>query len=188
MTRSPAQRSGPFSIGLIMAQKPPPLAAYDLNRRAGMARAVHRNRGQTAAILLPHGWCVGVLALEDLPPPLRPPQYSTRSWKTLQRDDHMKSLASPIVCLIFCLLVAGTAEAQQAQANASSGVVSRRGERPHSGTKAAASKKTKTPSNNNPRLPGYDSVPMLDSVRKNIPDATVSSPGSRVGLGLDLNF
>ncbi|TPV97610.1 MAG: hypothetical protein USCAAHI_02954 [Beijerinckiaceae bacterium] len=30
--------------------------------------------------------------------------------------------------------------------------------------------------NNNPRLPGYDSVPMLDSVRKNIPDATVSSP------------
>jgi hypothetical protein len=42
--------------------------------------------------------------------------------------------------------------------------------------------------NNNPRLPGYDSVPMLDSVRKNIPDATVSSPDSRVGLGLDLNF
>jgi len=29
--------------------------------------------------------------------------------------------------------------------------------------------------NNNPHLPGYDSVPMLDSVRKNIPDATVSS-------------
>jgi hypothetical protein len=42
--------------------------------------------------------------------------------------------------------------------------------------------------NNNPRLPGYDSVPMLDSVRKNIPDATVSSPGTRMGLGLDLKF
>ena len=42
--------------------------------------------------------------------------------------------------------------------------------------------------NNNPRLPGYDSVPMLDSVRKNIPDATVSSPGSRMGLGMDLKF
>jgi len=42
--------------------------------------------------------------------------------------------------------------------------------------------------NNNPRLPGYDSIPMLDSVRKNLPDATVSSPGSRAGLGLDLNF
>jgi hypothetical protein len=91
--------------------------------------------------------CVGVLALEDpcLPPPIRPPQYSTRSWKTLQRDDIMKSLISPIVCLICCLLVAG---AQQAKAKALSGVAPRRdaSERPHSGTKAAASKKTKTPS------------------------------------------
>jgi len=42
--------------------------------------------------------------------------------------------------------------------------------------------------NNNPRLPGYDSVPMLDSVHKNIPDGTVSSPGSRMGLGMDLKF
>jgi len=42
--------------------------------------------------------------------------------------------------------------------------------------------------NNAPRLPGYDSVPMLDSVRKNIPDATESSPDTRMGLGLDLKF
>jgi hypothetical protein len=42
--------------------------------------------------------------------------------------------------------------------------------------------------NNAPRLPGYDSVPMLDSVRKNIPDATESSPDTRMGLGLNLKF
>jgi hypothetical protein len=42
--------------------------------------------------------------------------------------------------------------------------------------------------NNNPRLPGYDSVPMIDSVKKNIPDATVASPGQHLGLGFDLKF
>jgi hypothetical protein len=39
--------------------------------------------------------------------------------------------------------------------------------------------------NNNPRLPGYDSVPMIE---KNIPDATVASPGQHLGLGFDLKF
>ncbi|HXW71283.1 MAG TPA: hypothetical protein VEK34_07585 [Methylocella sp.] len=41
---------------------------------------------------------------------------------------------------------------------------------------------------NDQRLPGYDSTPMLDSVRKNIPDATVSNPGSRMDLGLKFGF
>jgi hypothetical protein len=177
----------------------------------------------------------------------------------------MKFPASPIACLICCLLVVGAAEAQQA--DGASGAAPRQGarERPHAGVKVSASKKTKRPgnktpgqtsasagpplgheelpcpratwkddpvcadapdehtlptssthgaaaqqrdgapkvqvpgaenlavrpdiqANNNPRLPGYDSVPMLDSVRKNIPDATVSSPGTRMGLGLDLKF
>lgn len=179
-----------------------------------------------------------------------------------RRGGHMKLSASPIVCLIFCLLGTGTAEAQQAQTDASSRVTPRQDtvERPHKAIKAAAAKKSKTPgqtnasagpppghqelpcpratwkddpvcadapdehtlptpsthgaassqtdgtpkvqvpgaenlavrpdvqANNNPRLPGYDSVPMLDSVKKNIPDANVSSPGSRMGLGLDLKF
>jgi hypothetical protein len=172
----------------------------------------------------------------------------------------MKFPALLIACLIGSLLVAGTAEAQQAEV--SSGVAPRRAapEHPHMGVKAVALKKAKTPgqksasappplgheelpcpratwkddpvcadapdehtlptpsshttasaqhdgvpkvqvpgaenlavrpdiqANNNPRLPGYDSVPMLDSVRKSIPDANVSSPGSRLGLGLDMKF
>jgi hypothetical protein len=172
----------------------------------------------------------------------------------------MKFLASPIARLIGCLLFAGAAEAQQAEG--STGAAPPQGviERPHTGVKVSASKKTQTPgkksalarppldhedlpcpratwkydpvcadapdehtlptpsmhgaasqqrdgalkvqlpgaenlavgvdwqANNAPRLPGYDSVPMLDSVRKNIPDATVSSPDTRMGLGLDLEF
>jgi len=42
--------------------------------------------------------------------------------------------------------------------------------------------------NNNPRLPGYDSIPMLDSVKKTMPDTTQASPGSRMGLGFGLQF
>lgn len=42
--------------------------------------------------------------------------------------------------------------------------------------------------NNNPRLPGYDSVPMLDSVKRTMPDATEASPGSRMGLSFGLQF
>ena len=42
--------------------------------------------------------------------------------------------------------------------------------------------------NNNPRLPGYDSTPMLDSVKKNLPDGAEASPGSRMGLGLGFQF
>jgi hypothetical protein len=37
---------------------------------------------------------------------------------------------------------------------------------------------------NDPIHPGYDSIPMLDSVKRNIPGAEVSSPDTRVGLGL----
>jgi hypothetical protein len=173
----------------------------------------------------------------------------------------MKVPASPIACLICCLLVAGAAQAQQAEG--SSGVRPRRvaSERPQDrGLQESNSKKAKThgkrsasarppvdheelpcpratwkydpvcadapdehtlptPStrgaasqqrdgapkwlvpgaeniavgvdwqaNNNPRLPGYDSVPMIDSVKKNIPDATVASPGQHLGLGFDLKF
>jgi hypothetical protein len=41
---------------------------------------------------------------------------------------------------------------------------------------------------NDPIHPGYDSIPMLDSVKRNIPGAEVSSPDTRVGVGLDLKF
>ena len=42
--------------------------------------------------------------------------------------------------------------------------------------------------NNNPRLPGYDSVPNLDSVKGTIPGTTQASPGSHMGLGFGLQF
>ena len=183
-----------------------------------------------------------------------------RGNETLQSGDGtMKFLASLIACSISCLLVAGTAEAQQAEASSGAAPSHVASGPPHKGAKVSASKKAKTPvkksaaaipppgheelpcpratwkddpvcagepdehtlptpsshataspqrgapkvqvpgvdnlavgpdiqANNNPRLPGYDSVPMLDSVHKNIPDGTVSSPGSRMGLGMDLKF
>jgi hypothetical protein len=173
----------------------------------------------------------------------------------------MKVPASPIACLICCLLVAGAAQAQQAEGSSDVGPRRVASERPQDrGLQESNSKKAKphgkrsasarppvdheelpcpratwkddpvcadapdehtlpTPStrgaasqqrdgalkvqvpgaenlavgvdwqaNNVPRLPGYDSIPMLDSVRKNIPDATVSSPDTRMGLGLYLKF
>lgn len=42
--------------------------------------------------------------------------------------------------------------------------------------------------NNNPRLPGYNSVPMVDSVKKTIPGSPEMSPDTHFGMGLDLNF
>jgi|GEM_PF-2451238 hypothetical protein len=172
--------------------------------------------------------------------------------------DLMKLLASLILCSAIGLLAAGTAEAQQAQPEASSSAAPHQDApaRPHKRVKATASKKAKMPTqpgasaahetfpcpraawkddpvcadapdehtlptpsshtaasqqhdaapklhapgadnlsvgvdwqaNSDPRLPGYDSIPMLDSVRKNIPDATVSNPGSRMGVGLGLQF
>jgi hypothetical protein len=177
----------------------------------------------------------------------------------------MRVSASPIACLICCLLVGGAAQAQQADASSDVGLRRVASERPQDkGLQESTSKRAEThgkvhgkrsasvrppfhheelpcpratwkydpvcadapdehtlptPStrgaasqqrdgtpkvqapgaenlsvgvdwqaNNNPRLPGYDSVPMIDSVKKNIPDATVSSPGQRLGLGLDLKF
>jgi hypothetical protein len=173
----------------------------------------------------------------------------------------MKVPASPIACLICCLLVAGAAQAQQAEESSDVGPRRVASERPQDrGLQESTSKKAKThgkrsasvrppvdheelpcpgatwkddpvcadapdehtlptPStrgaasqqrdgalkvqvpgaenlavgvdwqaNNAPRLPGYDSIPMLDSVRRNIPDATVSSPDTRMGLGLYLKF
>jgi hypothetical protein len=173
----------------------------------------------------------------------------------------MKVPASPVACLICCLLVAGAAQAQQAEG--SSGMEPRREASEHpqdKGLQESNSKKAKThgkrsasarppagheelpcpratwkydpdcadapgehtlptPStrgaasqprdgapkwqvpgaeniavgvdwqaNNNPRLPGYDSIPMIDSVKRNNPDATVASADRHLGLGFDLKF
>ena len=69
-----------------------------------------------------------------------------RGNETLQSGDGtMKFLASLIACSISCLLVAGTAEAQQAEASSGVAPSHLASGPPHKGVKVSASKKAKTP-------------------------------------------